>query len=79
MTPPLESDRRRRDIDGEIIESPDSDGHEYLGENPTKKYSLLGQQQDNHRPQKKRKKNVEQEVVHVEKVWTNPPPAGWKA
>jgi hypothetical protein len=85
VSPPLESDGRRRDIDGEIIESPDPDNHEYLGEKATKKYPLFGmprdkgKPQENHRPQKKRKKNVEQRVVHAEKVWTNSPPAGWKA
>lgn len=30
------SDGRRRDIDGEIIESPDPDLYEYLGEHATK-------------------------------------------
>lgn len=84
---PLELDGRRRDIDGEIIESPDSDGHEYIGEDATKAYSSFGKSRDKpqrkRKPQKKRKaqkkrkvhnkreRNVQQEVVHAKKVWTN--------
>lgn len=71
VTPPLESDGRRRDIDGVIIESPDPDGQEYLGENATKCIAC--------EPPKYCKVHAVQEVVHAKKVRTNPPPPRKKA